>query len=398
MAEDPIVVVDGVRTPIATMGGALRDVTAQQLGTHAVKALLARTKIDPAVVDEVVFGCCGQSSDAPNIGRVILLQAGLPNSTPGFTVHRNCASGFQAVTSAGQAILAGDAEVVIAGGTESMSNIPFSLRDHRFGRKLQHSALIDGIWEGLTDPVCKQIMGLTAETLAAEGGITRAEQDAFAVESHRKAFRAQREGKLKEEIVPVDVPKKIPGRSPITEVVSQDEGINVALNPQMLAMYPTVFKEGGTVTPGNACPISDGAAAVLLMRGSKAKALGLEPLGTIRAHAYAALEPERMGLGPALAIPKALAKAGLKLEDIDLIEVNEAFAAQVLACQKKLAWDPAKVNVNGGAIALGHPVGMTGIRLVLTLLRELKRAGKKRGIASLCVGGGQGGAILLERS
>ena len=397
MSDDPVAVVDGVRTPIGTMGGALRDATAQALGTAAVKALLARTKIDPAIVDEVVFGCCGQGSDAPNIGRVILLPAGLPNTTPGFTVHRNCASGIQAISSACQAILTGDAEVVIAGGAESMSNIPFSLRDHRFGHKLQNSVLVDGIWEGLTDPVCKQIMGLTAETLAAEGGISRAEQDAFAVESHRKAFKATREGKLKEEIVPFDVQKKIPGRPPVTEQVAQDEGINVGLNPQMLALYPTVFKEGGTVTPGNSCPISDGAAAVLLMRASKARALGLDPLGTIRAHAYVALEPERMGLGPALAIPKILQKTGVKLEEVDLIEVNEAFAAQVLACQKKVGWDPAKVNVNGGAIALGHPVGMTGIRLVLTILREMKRAGKKRGIASLCVGGGQGAAVMVER-
>jgi acetyl-CoA acetyltransferase family protein len=243
------------------------------------------------------------------------------------------------------------------------------------------------------------LMGDTAENLVSEYGLTREAQDQYAANSHKKAFRATREGRFKDETMTVMVPKKAAGKAVAPEAFSQDEGINPAINPQMLAMYPTIFKaEGGTVTPGNACPMNDAAAAMILMSKEKAEALGLTPLATVKSYAFAGLEPERMGLGPAFAIPKALEKAGLKKEDVDLFEINEAFAAQVLACDKVYELPKDKLNVNGGAIALGHPIGATGIRLSLTLLNEMKRRDAKRGVASLCVGGGMGAAIVYERN
>ena len=391
-----LAIIDGVRTPIALMGGALKDINAQALGEAAVRELLKRTKVDPEIIEEIIVGCCGQASDAPNIARVIALRAGLPKKVPGYTVQRNCASGIQALVSAAQNLAAGDADVQIVGGAESMSSMPFVSRDLRFGRKLRNSEMIDTIWEGLTDPICNQIMGRTAENLVEEFKISREEQDAFAVESHKRAFRATREGRLKEEIVPVSVPKKVAGREVAPEVVAQDEGINPAINLQMLALYPTVFKEGGSVTPGNSCGIADAAGAMLVMSEERAKALSLSPLGFVRAYAFAALEPERMGLGPALATPIALKKAGMTLKDVQLIEINEAFAAQVIACRKVMNFDPAITNVNGGAIALGHPVGFTGVRIVLTLVKELRRRKLNVGVATLCVGGGQGAAVVVE--
>jgi len=257
--------------------------------------------------------------------------------------------------------------------------------------------MIDGLMEGLTDPVCKLVMGATAEVLVDEFKISRKEQDEFAVQSHKKAFRAQRENKFKEEIVPVMVPKKVMGKPVTPEPVSQDEGIQAALNEQMLASYPTIFKEGGSVTPGNSCGINDGACALIVMSKERADALGYKPLGYIRSYAFAGVEPERMGVSPAFAIPKALKKGGLTLGDIQLIEINEAFAAQVLSVDRVMPMKRDILNVNGGAIALGHPVGMTGARLVLTALREMSRRNLSLGVISMCIGGGQGGAMVLER-
>lgn len=394
-----VVVIDGLRTPVGTLGGALKDLPAQELGRIVVKELLEKTKLDPKQIDEVVAGCAGQGSDAMNIGRVIALNAGIPNEAPAYTVHRNCASGIQAIVNAYQSIKLGDADVVMVVGAESMSSAPYVSRDMRFGKRLRHGQMIDTLWEGLTDPVCNMMMGTTAENLVEEFGITREEQDKYATESHKKAFRATREGKFKDETVTVMVPKKAAGKEVAPEAVSQDEGINPAINPQTLAMYPAIFKkENGTVTPGNACPMNDAAAAMILMSKEKAEELGLTPLATIKGFAFAGLEPERMGLGPAYAIPKALEKAGMTLDQIDLVEINEAFAAQVLACQKKYPIDPAKLNVNGGAIALGHPIGATGVRISLTLLKEMARRDAKRGVASLCVGGGMGAAVVYERA
>ena len=395
-----VVVVGGVRTAIGSHGGAFRDITAQELARIVMSEVLQQTGVEPGSIDDVIFGCISQGSDAPNIARVAALLAGIPDSVPGYTVQRNCAAGMQAISSACQAIQAGDGEVFLVGGTESMSTAPYIVRGARWGLKLRHTTFIDTLWEGLTDPICNQIMGRTAENLAEMHGISRQEQDAFAVQSHKKAFMATRMGKFREEIVPVPVIKKVAGQEVAREEILQDECINPALTVQKAALYPTVFKEDGTVTPANACPISDGAAALIVMTAEKAKALGLEPWAYIRSYAYAGVPPHIMGLGPAKAAPKALARAGLKLTDIDLIELNEAFAAQALAVGRELekdGWDWGKVNVNGGAIALGHPVGCTGARLVVTLLREMMRRDLELGLATLCVGGGQGGAIVVER-
>jgi acetyl-CoA C-acetyltransferase len=392
-----VVIVDGVRTPIGNFGGALKDVTAHAMGAAVVKALLERTKIAPDAVEEVIFGCVGQHSDATNMARNIALYAGLPIKVPAYTVQRNCSSGLQSLVNAYQNIQAGDADVQIVGGTESMSQAPFVSRDMRWGKRLKHGAFIDSIWEGLTDGFCGQIMGYTAETLAEEFKISRDEQDKFALLSHKRAFRAVREGKFKDELVTVMVPKKMAGKEVTPEPFAQDEGPNAALTEQQLALYPTVFKEGGTVTPGNSCSLNDGAAATLVMSAERARSLGYEPLGFIRAYAFIGVEPQRMGIGPAEAIPLALKKAKLSLADIQLIEVNEAFAAQYLAVERKLGLNRDIVNVNGGAIALGHPVGMTGTRLAVTVLREMKRRNLSLGIASMCVGGGLGAAMVLER-
>ncbi|MBI4226795.1 MAG: thiolase family protein [Candidatus Omnitrophica bacterium] len=398
MATD-VVIAAGVRTPQGMLGGALKEFPAARLGELVTKELLARTKLDPALVEHVVFGCVVQTSDAPNVARVIALRAGLPKEAPAFTVQRNCASGLQAIHGAWLHVQAGVADVQIAGGTESMSQAPYVSRDLRFGRHLRDSVMVDSLWEGLTDPVCNQIMGETAENLVEEYHITRQAQDQFAVLSHQRAFRATREGKFKEELAPVTIPKRAYGRELPPEMMAQDEGINPGLTEALLAQYPAVFKKaGGTVTPGNACPISDGAAAVVVMSAARAKALGLTPLGTIRAIAFAGVEPHRMGIGPVEAVPKALKAAGVTLKDIQLIELNEAFAAQVIAVEQALGLNREIMNVNGGAIALGHPVGTTGTRLVVTLLHEMKRRHLSLGLATMCVGGGQGGAIVVERA
>ena len=396
MSRD-VVIVDGLRTPHGVFGGALKTLTAQQLGHAAVQALLARTRLKPADVEELIFGCVGQGSDAPNIARVIALLAGIPNPVPAYTVQRNCASGLQALINASQNIACGDRDVQIAGGAECMSASPYVSRDLRWGKRLRHAEMIDTVWEGLTDPVCGQIMGRTAENLVEEFGILRQDQDRFAVLSHQRAFRAAREGRFKDELISVMVPKRAYGKELTPEPFTQDEGINPALTEQMLSQYPAIFKEAGTVTSGNSCFNADGAACLLVMSAEKAKALGYTPMARIRAYAVAGLEPERMGLGPALAVPAALKKAGLSLKEIQLIEINEAFAATYLACEKALGFSREIANVNGGAIALGHPVGSSGARVVVTLLHEMKRRNLSLGLATLCVGGGQGGAMIFER-
>lgn len=395
-----VVIIGGCRTPIGSHGGAFRDIPAQKLAAIVIEEVMRRTELDPNIIDEVIFGCIGQYSDAPNIARVAALMAGLPENLPGFTVQRNCVAGMQSITSAYQAIQAGDGEVFIAGGTESMSTAPYVVRGARWGLKLRPTQFIDTLWEGLTDPICGQIMGRTAESLAAMYGISREEQDKFAVKSHRKAFRATRMGKFRDEIVQVTVPKRVAGREVPPDIITEDECINPGLTVEKAALYPTIFKKDGTVTPANACPISDGAAAVVVMTEEKAKALGFEPMAYIRSYAYAAVPPEIMGIGPVRAVLKVLDKAGLSLKDIDLIELNEPFAAQSLVVGRELekyGWDWEKVNVNGGAIALGHPVGCTGTRMVVTLMYEMIKQDAKLGLATACVGGGQGGAIVIER-
>lgn len=392
-----VAIIDGVRTPQGLLGGALKDFTSHKLGELVTVELLKRTKLEPRLVEEVIFGCVGQTSDAPNIARVIALNSGIPNSVCAWTVQRNCASGIQSIVSAWLNIITGEKDVQLAGGAECMSASPYINRDMRFGKHLRNSEMIDSLWEGLTDPVCGQLMGRTAENLVHEFGISRAEQDKFAVLSHSRAFKANREGRFKEEIVPVSVPKKIHGREMPPEIFAQDEGPNIGLSEQLLSQYPALFKEGGCVTAGNSCPISDGAACVLMMSQDKARELGYKPLGILKSFAFAGLEPHRMGLGPTLAAPIALKKAGIKLSDIQLIELNEAFAAQFIACERVLGLNRDITNVNGGAIAIGHPVGMTGTRLIITLLYEMKRRNLNLGLATLCVGGGQGAAVVVER-
>ena len=392
-----LVIVAGVRTPIGNFGGALKDIPAQRLGEVAVRGVIAQTGLDPKLIDEVIVGCVGQPSDAYNIGRVVALQAGLPLTTPAYTVQRNCSSGLQPFVNAYQNLQSQDADVQIVGGVENMSRAPYLSRDMRWGKRLKHAEFVDSIWEGLTDPVCGQLMGRTAETLAEEFGICREEQDRVAIDSHRRAFRAMREGRLKEEIVPVTVSKSVAGREVPPLVMTQDEGPNVGLTEPQLALYPSLFKEGGTVTAGNSCPLNDGAAAAIVMSAERARDLNLRPLGRIRSYAFVGVDPAHMGIGPVQALPAALKRAGIQLADLDLIEVNEAFAAQYLAVERLLGLKRDLVNVNGGAIALGHPVGMTGTRLVITILHEMRRRGAPLGAVALCVGGGQGAAMVLEQ-
>lgn len=397
-----VVIVEAVRTPVGNHGGAFRDVDAKVLATTVIKGILERTKIDPASISEVIFGCIAQPSDAPNITRVAALMAGIPKEVPGYTVARNCDSGMDAIIQAWRNIQVGDGEIYLVGGVESMSNIPYIVKGARWGLKIRHGQFTDAMWEGLTDPICGQLMGRTAENLVEEFNITRQEQDEYAVQSHKKAFMATRMEKFADEIVPVEVKKKVAGQEVAREKILQDETINPGLTLQKAALYPTVFKEGGSVTPANACGISDGASAMLIMSAEKAKELGYEPLAKIVGYGYAGVEPERMGIAPAGAVPKALKKAGLELGQMDLIEINEAFAAQVIAVGKMLNWDWKKVNVNGGAIALGHPVGSSGCRIVVTLLHEMQRRNKEGktpahyGLATLCAAGGQGSALVVE--
>ncbi len=390
------VIVEGVRTPVGNHGGALRSLLAKDLLALVFKGILERTKIDPALIDEVIAGCIAQPSDAPNIARVSALMAGIPKEVPALTVARNCNSGMDTIVEAWRRIQLDEGHIYLVGGVESMSNIPYIIKDARWGLKLRHSQLTDGLWEGLTDPICGQLMGRTAENLAEEFEITRQQQDEYAVQSHKKAFAATRTGKFKDEIVPVEIVKKVAGQEVAREQITQDETINAGLSVQKAAMYPTVFKQGGSVTPANACGISDGASAVLIMSAEKAAELGFKPLAKIIGYGFAGVEPERMGIAPAYAVPKALAKAGKQLGDMDLIEINEAFAAQVLACGRKLQWDWNKVNVNGGAIALGHPVGSSGCRIVVTLVHEMQRRNAHYGLATLCAAGGQGAAMVVE--
>jgi len=426
-----IAVVDGIRTPFCKMGTAFNHLSAQELGRIVSRELIERTGIDPSGIDEVIFGNVGQPADAANIARVISLLSGIPKNIPAFTVHRNCASGIESAVQAAMKIQLGEGRCYLVGGTESMSNIRVSLiksvqdrlmalpRAKTLPARLSvlsnflpaylnfPKSLSFDLQLGLTDPVCGLNMGQTAEVLAREFGITRKEQDEFALLSHQRAVAAREV--LREEIVPV-----IPGPK-YKDAVEDDNGPRAQQTMEALTKLKTVFdRRAGSVTAGNASQITDGAVAILLTSESKARELGLTPLGYIKAYAFAAVEPDRMGIGPAHAIPKVLKKAGMTLSDIPAIEINEAFAAQVLACLKALesesfakqfgyegctgAIDRAILNVNGGAIALGHPVGSTGARLILTMLKHMNRKGLGLGLVSLCVGGGQGAAVILERN
>ncbi len=426
--KERLAILEGVRTPMGKAGGVLRKISADDLGTIAVKEALFRSGLNVGDVDEVIIGNVAQPANAANIARVIALKAGFPITTPAMTVHRNCASGMEALTSAADKIMAQQAKTILIGGTESMSNIPLLMgkkltqffenlsKAKTMGQRLGVFASfrpsfmkpVIGVMEGLTDPVSGLIMGLTAENLSREFGITRLEQDQFALASHQKAVKATESGRFRQETIPVPLPPEF------SKIHTDDEGPRANQTLEALQKLKPYFdRKNGTVTVGNSCPLTDGAAAMVVMPESQAKALGLTPMGYLREYAYAGLEPERMGLGPVYATSKVFDKTGLSMKDIQLIELNEAFATQVLACQKAFAsdafaqtflgkptaigeFDPSILNVNGGAVALGHPVGMTGTRLVLTLLKELKNRGLQRGLATLCIGGGQGAALILE--
>ncbi|ERM19855.1 thiolase family protein [Brevibacillus laterosporus] len=391
MAE-PIVIVAAKRTPIGTFGGMFQDVSARKLAELTIRDIVDTTGIDPEDIDEVILGNCIQRTDEPNIARTALLDAGLPQQVTGLTVQRQCSSGMQAIVSGLQQIALGDSEVVIAGGVESMSRAPYILKQARFGKRLMHGEMTDALWELLTDPHHDILMGETAERLADRYKISREEQDEIAYLSHQKAAHATKEGLFKDEIIPIVLSKKNK-----TNTLTADEHIRPDITLDALATLKPTFREEGTVTAGNASGLNDGASAVLLMKESKAKNLGLTVLGRIVSYAWAGVEPDLMGYGPVPATQKALKKAGLRLQDIQLIEVNEAFASQYLAVEKLLELDRTITNVNGSGISLGHPVGSTGCRLIVTLLHEMKRRQLHRGLATLCVGGGLGMSMIVER-
>jgi len=388
-----VAIVRAKRTPIGSFGGQFKTVSAGNLAATVIKELLADLPFSPEKIDEVILGNCLMNTDEPNLGRTAALMAGLPFTTTGFTVQRQCSSGMQAIVSAYQELVLGDNDIIIAGGVESMSTAPFVLKTARWGQRLTHGEMTDALWELLTDPQHKILMGVTAENLAKKYNIAREEQDEIAYRSHQLAIEAIDKGLFNDEIVPVEVAKSKKERV----LVTTDEHPRRDVTLEKLAALPPAFVKDGTVTAGNSSGLNDGAAAVLMMREETAREYGLEPLGFIRAYAWAGVEPELMGYGPVPAVQKLLKKTGLSLADIDLIELNEAFAAQYLACEKLLELDRTKVNVKGSGIGLGHPVGATGARLIVTLLYELKRRNLHRGIATLCVGGGMGMAVLVER-
>jgi acetyl-CoA acyltransferase 2 len=387
-----VFILGGARTPMTQHVGALKDVSAIDLGAIASKAALERTATRAEWIDHVVFGNVQQSSvDAHYGARHVGLKAGLPQEVPALTVNRLCGSGIQAVLSGAQHIQLDEAGVVLAGGMENMSQVPHILRGLRGGLKLGQGKLEDWLWEGLNDPYAGCSMAITAENCAVKYGITREASDVYALRSQQLAHKAWTSGIMKEEVTPVEI-KTRKGAT----LVEQDDHMRPETTMEVLAKLPTVFKKDGVVTAGNASGIVDGAAALIIAGAGAVKDKGLKPLGRIVSWATVGVDPTLMGMGPAPAIRKALERANLKLADLDLIEINEAFAPQYLACEKELGLDREKVNVNGGAIAIGHPLGASGARLLLTLLLELRRRRKKYGVASACIGGGQGIAMIIE--
>jgi acetyl-CoA C-acetyltransferase len=394
MSGEETVIIGAARTPIGTFGGAFKDVSAVELGTVAVREAVRRAGVRPDQVDEVVMGCILQAGQGMNPARQVTIKAGLPETVPAHTVNKVCGSGLKAVMLATQAIRCGDAELVVAGGTESMSRAPFLLPGARWGERLGHGQALDHmIHEGLTDAFHDIHMGITAENLVEKYGISREDQDRFAAESQARAEAAIKDGRFKDEIVPVPVA----GKKGETRAVDTDEHPRAGTTAESLGKLKPAFKPGGTVTAGNASGLNDGAAALVLASAERARSLGAAPLARIVSYASAAVDPRIMGIGPVPAVRKALEKAGLGTDRIDLFELNEAFAAQSLAVLRELKLDPARVNVNGGAIALGHPIGASGARILVTLLHALRARGQRLGLAGLCIGGGQGVAMVIER-
>lgn len=389
-----VVVVSAVRTPVGSFMGVFKDVTAIELGTIAVKEAIKRANIDPSMVDEVIMGNVLQAGLGQNPARQVALKAGIPDYVPSLTINKLCGSGLKAINLAAQAIIAGDAEIIVAGGMENMSRAPFLMPEGRTGHKMGVTTIFDSmISDGLVCAMNNIHMGITAENVAAKYKISRKEQDEFSLLSQQKAGEAALENRFAAEIVPVPVPQR--KGEPVW--VKRDEYIKPDTTLEKLAKLSPAFQEEGTVTAGNASGINDGAAAVIVMSEEKALALGLEPLAYVVAYASAGVDPKIMGTGPIPASQKAMQKAGLNIAEIDLIEANEAFAAQALAVGRELGIDPSKLNVHGGAIALGHPIGASGTRIFVTLLYAMKERSVKRGLATLCIGGGQGVATIIER-
>lgn len=389
-----VVIASAARTPVGAYGGAFKTVSARELGAVAAKEAIKRAGIKPEDIDESILGCVLQAGNGQNIARQIALDAGIPIEKPAMTLNIVCGSGLRSVSLAAQMIIAGDCDVVLAGGTESMSQAPYLLTDERWGARMGDKKVVDEmIKDGLWDAFNDYHMGVTAENIAEKFGLTREEQDELAADSQQKAAKARAEGRFKDEIVPVEVK----GRKGKVTVVYTDEYIKEGVTKESISGLRPAFIKDGTVTAANASGINDGAACLVVMSEEKAKELGVTPLATIVSYATEGVDPKIMGTGPIPTVRKALEKANLTLEDIDLIEANEAFAAQALSVIKELGLNTDIVNVNGGAIAIGHPVGASGARILTTLLYEMQKRDSKKGIATLCIGGGMGTAVIVER-
>jgi acetyl-CoA C-acetyltransferase len=389
-----VVIVSAVRTPIGTFGGSFKDVSAVTLGSIVAKEAIKRANIKPEMVDEVIFGNVLQAGQGQNVARQVSIHAGIPIEVPSYTVNKVCGSGLKTVALAAQSILAGDAEVVLVGGTENMSQAPYLLKGARWGQRMGDGTIEDYmVHDGLWDIFNDYHMGITAENVAEQWNITREEQDQFALTSQLRAEKAIKSGRFKDEIVPVPVPQR--KGDPI--IIDTDEHPRFGTTIEGLAKLKPAFKKDGTVTAGNASGINDGAAALVIMSKEKAEELGIKPLATIVSYASAGVDPKVMGTGPIPATQKALKKANMTVADLDLVEANEAFAAQSLAVVKGLGLDTEKTNVNGGAIALGHPIGASGARILVTLLHEMTKRDAKTGLATLCIGGGQGISVIVKR-
>ena len=386
------VIIEGARTPIGKFLGGFSEVTTVELGTLAAKEAMRRSNVEPEQIDQTIFGHARQAGNGPNTGRQVSVRSGVPKEVSAYNVNIACGSGMKAVQLGAQQIALGDSEVVLAGGMENMTRVPFLLDRMRTGYRMGDATVYDGMYrDGLLDPLCGLIMGETAENLVDMYDITRAEQDEFALESQQKAH-ATKERRAKETF-PVDTP----GPKGSTVTITEDEHARPDTTLETLAKLPPVFRKDGSVTAGNASGITDGAAAMVLMSESRAKSEGREPLTRIIGHSWAGVDPAIMGIGPVPATKKVLERTGLSLADMDLIEINEAFAAQVIACERELKFDRDKLNVKGGGISLGHPIGMSGARLILTLAYEMRERGVSLGLATLCISGGQGLAVVLER-
>ena len=389
-----VVIVAAVRTPIGSFGGSLKDISAVDLGSLVIKDAIERAGLEPEQVDEVIMGNVLGAGLGQNVARQMSVHAGVPVTVPAFTINKVCGSGLKAVQLAVQAVLCGDAEVVVAGGAENMSQAPYILPNQRWGSRMGNATVVDTMLrDGLTDGFEDYHMGITAENVAEQYGITREDQDSFALQSQKRAVVAVESGRFKEEIIPVEIPQR--RGEPL--VFDTDEFPRKDVSLEGLSKLRPAFQKDGSVTAGNSSGINDGAAAVVVMSAEKAKELGVPVLATIKSYASAGLDPKVMGCGPIYASRKALEKAGLTVADLDLVESNEAFAAQACAVAKELNLDLEKVNVNGGAISLGHPIGASGCRILVTLLHEMQKRDAKRGLATLCIGGGMGTALIVER-